>query len=128
MSLYVNHDYASPTSHVRRYSLRLDGFASVRAGASGGELLTKPFTFIGNSLSVNFATSAAGGLRFELQDAAGKPLPGYSLAECNELIGNELDRRVLWNKSDRLGTLAGQVVRLRCTLKDADLFAIQFVE
>lgn len=128
MSLYVNHDYASPTSHVRRYSLRLDGFASVRAGAGVGELLTKPFAFTGNSLSVNFATSAAGGLRFELQDAAGKPLPGYSLAECNELIGNELDRRVHWNKSDRLSTLAGQIVRLRCVLKDTDLFAIQFAE
>lgn len=128
MSLYVNHDYASPTSHVRRYSLRLDGFASVRAGASSGELLTKPFTFAGHSLSVNFATSAAGGLRFELQDAAGKPLPGYSLAECNELIGNELDRVVEWNKSPTLSPHVGKTVRLRCVLKDADLFAIQFVK
>lgn len=128
MSLYVNHDYASPTAHLRRYSLRLDGLASVRAGAAGGELLTKPFTFTGDALSVNFATSAGGGLRFELQDTAGKPLAGYSLADCSELIGNELDRRVVWKNSLSVAPLVGQAVRLRCVLKDADLFAIQFVK
>ena len=127
MSFYINHDYASPTAHLRRYSLRLDGFASVRSGAADGEMLTKPFTFSGNSLLVNFATSAGGGLRFELQDSAGKPLPGHSLSECRELIGNELDRVVEWNNSPTVTPLVGKTVRLRCVLKDADLFAIQFV-
>ncbi len=128
MSFYINHDYASPTAHLRRYSLRLDGFASIRAGAAGGELLTKPFTFSGDALMVNFATSAGGGLRFELQDADGKPLPGYSLSDCRELIGNELDRVVEWNKSPTVTPHVGKSVRLRCVLKDADLFAIQFVK
>ncbi|MEX0882893.1 MAG: hypothetical protein WDZ72_05405, partial [Cyclobacteriaceae bacterium] len=56
MSVYVNQDYAQPTAHLRRYSLRLDGFASLTAGYGGGELLTKPFIFEGNELSLNFAT------------------------------------------------------------------------
>lgn len=48
MSLYVNQDYAQPTAHLRRYSLRLDGFASARADAQPGEMLTRPFIFTGN--------------------------------------------------------------------------------
>lgn len=126
MSYYINHDYASPTAHLRRYSLRLDGFASVRAGAEGGELLTRPFTFSGDRLVLNFATSAGGGLRCELQDQSGQVLPGHSLAECQEIIGNELERVVQWNGSDSVTAHAGQVVRLRVVLSDADLFAIQF--
>ena len=126
MSLYVNQDYAQPTAHLRRYSLRLDGLASVRAEYAGGELLSKPLRFAGNRLSLNFATSAAGGIRVEIQDAQGKPLPGFALADSVEAIGNEIDRVVRWKKGSDLGTLAGQPVRLRFVMKDADLFALQF--
>jgi hypothetical protein len=126
LSIYVNQDYAQPTAHVRRYSLRLDGFASVRAGAKGGELLTRPFIFSGKQLAINFATSAGGGIRFELQDASGQPLPGFALADSREQIGNEIERVVSWNGGADLGAIAGQTVRLRCVLKDADLFALQF--
>ena len=48
------------TSDLRRFTLRLDGFASVYASMSGGELLTKPLRYQGKQLSLNFATSAAG--------------------------------------------------------------------
>ena len=126
LSLYVNQDYAQPTAHVRRYSLRLDGFASLRAGAAPGELITKPLVFEGNSLSINFSTSAAGGMRFELQDADGKQLPGFALADCQEQIGNEFDRRVTWTSGADLGSLAGKPVRLRVELKDGDLFSFKF--
>ena len=128
MSLYVNHDYAQPTAHLRRYSLRLDGFASLRTGAIEGELLTKPFVFNGSQLHINFATSAAGGLRFELQSAEGEPQPGFTLADCQEQIGNEIDRVVTWNNEASLAQLAGKPVRLRCVLKDADLFSLQFTD
>jgi len=126
MSFYVNHDYAQPTAHLRRYSLRLDGFASVRAGFKGGEFVTKPFVFSGRKLSINFATSAAGSLRFELQKADGRPWHGFALDACQEQIGNEIARLVTWKSNADLGTIAGQVVRLRCALRDADLFAIRF--
>ncbi len=127
MSFYVNHDYAQPTAHLRRYRLRLDGFASLRAGAAPGELISKPFVFAGDVLNVNFATSAAGSLRFEIQDENGRPFSGFGLDDCQELIGNEISRDVLWKDSrPAVAALAGQAVRLRCVLKDADLYAIQF--
>lgn len=126
MSFYVDQEYAQPTNHLRRYSLRLDGFAAVRAGAAGGELTTKPFTMDGRRLAVNFATSAAGGLRVELQDADGKPLPGYALDECREQIGNEIERMVTWKNGEELGALAGRPLRMRFVLSDCELFAFQF--
>lgn len=128
MSLYVNHDNAQPTAHLRRYSLRLDGFASIRAGAKAAELITKPFIFSGNELHINFATSAAGELRFELQSETGEPLDDFSLDDCQEQIGNEIDRKVSWKNVDSLKAISGKPIRLRCVLKDADLFAIQFVK
>lgn len=126
MSFYVNQDYAQPSAHLRRYSLRLDGLASVQAGAEAGELLTKPIQFDGNKLLINFATSAGGGIRFELQDLHGNPLPGFALADCQEQIGNEIERVVTWKGGADVSALAGQAVQLRCVLKDADLYSIQF--
>ena len=124
LSLYVQHDYAQDTAHVRRYSLRLDGFASVRAGFEGGQLVTKPLRFSGERLLVNFATSAAGEVRFELQTPDGAALPGYTLEECTPLIGNDLEREVRWPGD--LASLAGSSVRLRIVMKDADLFSLRF--
>lgn len=126
MSFYVNQNYGQPTAHLRRYSLRLDGFASVSSPYTGGEMVTKPFTFRGKELSLNFATSAAGGIRVEVQDAAGKPVPGYSQGEAVETIGNEVDRVVRWQKGSDVSGLAGKPVRLRFVMKDARLFALQF--
>ena len=126
MSLYVNQNYAQPTSHIRRYSLRLDGFSSVQAPYEGGELITKPFTFAGRQLLVNFATSAAGAVRVEIQDPGGQPIPGYTLADARELIGNEIERAVAWSAGEEVGRLAGKPIRLRFVMKDADLYAFQF--
>ncbi len=125
MSLYVNQNYGQPTSHLRRYSLRLDGFASVHADYDGGEMVTKPLTFRGSKLLLNFATSAAGGVKVEVQRPDGTPIPGFALADCHELIGNEVERAVGFAGGD-LDGLAGQPVRLRFVMKDADLFSLRF--
>ncbi len=126
MSFYVNHDNAQPTVHIRRYSLRLDGFASVRTGAATGEVLTKPLIFSGDRLLINFATSAGGSVRCELQTLEGQPLAGFTLADCREQIGNEIDRIVTWNSGSDISKLVGQPVRLRFVMTDADLYAFQF--
>ena len=128
MSVYVNQNYAQPTAHLRRYAMRIDGFGSIRADYDGGELLTKPLIFSGGKLLMNFSTSAAGGIRVELQDAAGKVIPGFSLFECREVIGNEIEREVSWDSDADLSRLAGKKVRLRMMMKDVDLYALRFGE
>lgn len=128
MSLYVNQDYAQPTAHLQRYSLRLDGFASVQAPYAGGELLTKPLKFSGDRLELNFATSAAGSIRVEIQDAAGEPVRGFAAGDCVEIVGNEIARVIRWKNGADVSSLAGKTVRLRFVMKDADLYALRFAK
>jgi len=126
MSIYVHKNYAQPTANLHRYTLRLDGFVSVNAPYAGGELVTKPFTYKGKKLYLNFSTSAAGQIGVEIQDASGQPIPGFSLADCRILIGDEIDRAVSWKNGEDVSRLQGRPIRLRFVMKDADLYAVQF--
>ena len=125
MSLYVNQNYSQPSAHLRRYAFRLDGIACLTAPFSGGTWTSKPFSFTGRNLSINFATSAAGSIKIELQDMKGTPLEGFKLEDAPELIGNEIDRQVLW-RSDRELPQSSQPVRLHMQMKDAELYSLLF--
>jgi hypothetical protein len=126
MSVYVNQDYAQPTAHLRRYSLRLDGFVSVYGNWDGGELLTKPFIFEGDRLFINFSTSAAGGVRVEITDTDGNAIDGFTQHDCQEIIGNEIEKKVVWNSNKSLDTLSGKPVRIRFLLSDAHIYSFRF--
>ena len=129
LSLYAGESYwTAPGSALRRYTLRLDGFVSVEAPMSGGELLTKPIRFKGRQLALNFSTSAAGSVRVEIQDLEGRPLPGFALADCPPVFGDTIDRAVIWKNGADVGTLTGKPVRLRFVLQDAEVYAYQFKE
>ena len=127
MSVYVNHNYAQTSAHLRRYVMRVDGFASVNAPYQGGSMMTKALNFKGNKLLLNFATSAAGSIKIEIQDQEGKPIPGYTLKDCKELVGNFIERKVSWKGGMDVSSLEGREVRLCFEMKDADLYAVQFV-
>ncbi len=126
MSLYVNQNYAQPTSHIHRYTLRIDGFTSVRAPYKGGEMITRPFRFSGDTLLLNFATSAAGFIKVEIQDQQGAAVAGFELENAAELIGNEIEKKVTWKGNPGLEQLQDKTVRLRFVMKDADLYSLRF--
>lgn len=127
LSFYATESYwTGKSSELRRYTLRLDGFVSIHAPMTGGELITKAFTFTGKKLTMNFASSVAGGIRIEIQDANGKPVPGFTLADSEEHFGDSIERTVVWKSGSGVSSLAGKTVRLRFVLKDADLYAIKF--
>ena len=129
ISIYVSEDSMQDhAARFRRHTLRIDGFVSVQSPLAGGEMVTKPLVFRGRRLAVNFSTSAAGGIRVEIQDASGRPLPGFALADCPEIFGDDLQRAVAWRQGPDVSTLAGKPVRLRFALRDADLYALQFTE
>lgn len=128
LSLYVKHNAGYPTIHVRRYTMRLDGFVSVYGPYSGGEMVTKVLTFSGSRLLLNYSTSAAGGLRVEIQAPDGKPIRGFALSDCPEIIGDRIDHPVAWKAGADVGRLAGKPVRLRFVLRDADLYSLRFSE
>jgi len=114
------------SSELRRYTLRLDGFVSVYAPMKGGEIITKPFTFTGKNLFLNFSSSAAGDIRIEIQDAKGRPLPGFSLEDCPPIFGDAIERQIPWKNGVDLSKLEGKTIRLRFVLKDADLYSLRF--
>lgn len=126
MSLYKQAHYAQPTCHLLRFTLRTDGFASVNAPYQGGEMTTRPLTFTGGNLVINFSTGAAGGVRVEVQEPDGKPVPGHALADATEIIGDEIERVVSWKQGAGLKRFEGKPVRLRFAMKDADLYSLRF--
>lgn len=114
------------TTPFRRFTLRLDGFASAHAGADPGELISKPLVFTGGVLALNYATSAGGSVRLEIQDAQGAPVPEFALQDHDPLVGDAIDQAASWKKNRNLAALAGRTIRLRFVLREADVFAIQF--
>lgn len=127
LSIFTNEDYyKGKDTRFRRYSWRLDGFASLHASADGGEVITKPIVFEGQQLRLNYSTAVAGHIRVEIQNADGEPIEGFALDDMDPMYGNQLDDTIEWRGGSDLSKLAGQAVRLRCELKDADVFSIRF--
>lgn len=104
----------------------MDGFVSIQAGYQEGELITHPLKFDGKELLINYSTSAGGRILVEILDEGGNPIPGYSLNECIEIYGDEIEGVVHWKNGSDVSKLSGQVLRLRFVLKDADLYALRF--
>jgi hypothetical protein len=65
-------------------------------------------------------------MRVEIQDEAGTPIERFSLADCPELFGDTIARRVMWKGDADLSELSGKPVRLLFDLKDADVYSFQF--
>ena len=128
LSIYATEGlWRGDSTNLRRYTMRLDGFVSVQAPLSGGELVTKPLIFEGRELVLNFSASAAGSIRVELlRDQMDMPIEGFSLEDCIEVLGDDLDRVVRWSGGNDLSKLSGVPLRLRFILKDADLYSLRF--
>lgn len=126
MTMYGMENAHLPTQRIRRYTLRTDGFVSVNGGFKGGEFTTRPLIFSGSSLELNYATSAVGSLKVEIQNADGHAIPGFGLDDFPEKFGDEIDGKVSWNGGGDVSSLAGKPVRLRFLLKDADIYAFKF--
>jgi hypothetical protein len=127
MSVYVLRDYAQPSVHLSRYAWRLDGLASINASATTGEMITKPFTFTGKELEINYSTSAAGSIRIEVQNENGTPVTGFTLDDSDKITGDQIAKIVSWRNNKNMTTLQSpKKIRLRFVMKDADLYSIKF--
>jgi hypothetical protein len=112
---------------ISRLVIRKDGFVSAQASYAGGQFLTPLLTFAGDELVLNIDTSAAGQLQVEILDEENKPIPGYTLEDCDQIYtANEINRAVQWNGKSSVGALSGKPIRLRFVMRDADLYAFQF--
>jgi hypothetical protein len=55
-----------------------------------------------------------------------RDIDGYSMTSSDDIFGDEIERVVTWNGSDDLSELAGQTIRLKSNMKQADLYSLQF--
>ena len=107
---------------------RLDGFVSADVDHKGGWLDTPPVIFKGRHLRLNIDTGSMGTAFVELRDADGKPIPGFTLADCEEIGGNFIDQRVYWKGNPDVSSLAGRPLRIHFKLTRAKLYAFQFAQ
>lgn len=122
LSIYSAENYRMKNASFRRYTLRLDGFYSWFGPYAGATVLTKPITVTGETLSINFASSCAGGIKITLCSTEGEPLEGF---ESKTLFGDSTDRCVHFTND--LKTLVGKKVQLKIFLKDCHLYSFAFI-
>ena len=122
LSFLASENYRTNYINYRRYTIRLDGFYSWYAKYKGGEILTKPFTFNGSELELNFETGAMGTLIVTVCDEDGNEIEGYKTCE---MFGDTVGRPAVFQKD--LSALEGKPVRLKFYLKDCDLYSFKFI-
>lgn len=120
---YVEERYMWDDCAIVRYSIPKYRFGSIYANSDGGRMLTKPFTFEGTGLFINYATSAAGHISVAVLDENEKDIPGFGFEACGEIYGNELQKEVLWDGKS-LDELKGKIIKLSIKLNDAHLYAL----
>ncbi|MCX6624338.1 MAG: hypothetical protein NTY38_25405 [Acidobacteria bacterium] len=106
-------------------SLREDGYMAVEAGTEG-EFWTQPASFTGSRLLLNCWGLLGSRVRVEFTDRFGKPLPGFSLAECDGLAGEHLWSPVSWLGKSDVSALSGQPLRVHFHLNRVRLHGFQF--
>lgn len=85
-----------------------------------------PIVFQGRTLRLNIDTGSFGTAVVELQDPDGKPIPGFTLDDGEEIGGNLIDQAVYWKGSPDVARVAGRPVRVDIRLKRARLYTFQF--
>ena len=111
--------YFQDLNCVALAKVRLDGFVSLDADKKG-TMLTTPFVLDGG-VFVN-ANADGGELRAELVDVEDmRPLPGFSLADCDPVNGDDLARELTWG--GRSASPSPRPVRLRFEMTHARLYA-----
>ncbi len=117
--LFEGKFYHEP-SVLYRYVFRLDGFVSYQGTLAPQTVTTKPLTFAGSRLFINFATSAAGSVTVNILDENDSPLQGFTA----RLIGDNTDREVVFEGD--LSQLAGRTVKLQFVLSDSQIYSFKF--
>jgi hypothetical protein len=126
MSIYVERHYGLSSAFLERLTLRTDGLASVHSGYADSEVVTKPFTFQGDELELNYSTSAAGHVLVQIENTSGQPITRFAASDCTPLIGDAISQIVHW-QGGKLSAIENQPVRLHLFMSDADVYSLRFL-
>ena len=122
--------------------LRLDRFIGQMAGEQTGYLLTRQFRLEGTGLELNCSALPipyqhdSDGIRvaileepdFQTRETSWeKAVPGFGLAECDNIVTDALKHRVSWKGNSDLSSLKGRPIYLRFQMKKAALYSFRIV-
>ncbi len=127
---FTHGDYATTENlalgSVMRGVMRLDGFVSADAGPEGGEFTTPEISFSGRHLDLNVDVADGGYLKVELLHPNGALIDGFSMLDCDPIVGDHIAGRVSWNGQSNLSSIMGETIIMRFQMADAKLYAFQF--
>jgi hypothetical protein len=118
----ANHDDDERLGNISLAKLRLDGFVSVNADATGGSLVTKPLQCNGGELVIN-AEARGGAVSVAVLDKSGTQKDGFEMVNCAIFDGDSVRHRVSWRGSLSLDALSGTNIRLKFYLRSAKLYS-----
>jgi len=118
LSFYCRAMGGGAATELFRYEIRLDGFAEKRAEGRGS-LVTKPFTFDGSELEINFAASENGYIKLTLLAE-----DGTAIHSC-ELRGDDVAHTVGFADGS-VADFAGKNVVLEAEMSDASFYSFKF--
>jgi len=104
-------------------TLRLDGFAAMKASAEEGELLTRKLLSSGGELRVN-CECPKGALRVEALDASGNAIKGCELENSLPFAGDSTDFLMRWREREELPREGGPI-QLRFHLREGSLYSFR---
>jgi hypothetical protein len=118
---------ASPTARrvISRAVQRRDRLISITAGESGGQFETYPLSLKGNTLLINADVRSGGEVRVALLNMDGHEIPGYTAGDCHPLTENCEQCAVTWSENARLNESAKHPLRVRFSLRNADVFGFR---
>lgn len=103
-------------------TLRRDGFVSMDAGDTTGELLTRPVKFSGKHLFIN-VDCPAGLLQVEAVGRDGNAIAPFTKDKCRPLCLDRTLQRVEWEGAEDLSALAGAPVQFKFHLTNGRLYS-----
>ena len=118
LSLYMK-EKGERYTELYRYSLRIDGFASAEGDMETTAFVTKPFSFRGDELLVNYSTKDGGWIEAVITDEYGNSY------RSKPLTGDKLDGAAAFGD----GVLAGlnsKTITVTFELTNASLYSFKF--
>ena len=90
-----------------------------------GEFTTQNAPVAGTHLQINARTSRAGSVEAELR-LRGKPIEGYTFADCVPFHGDEVWTDFHWKGKSDLSELRGKAISVAYRLNSAKIFAFRY--
>lgn len=103
-----------------------DRFVGLATDHRGGKFTTPPLSHAGRALELNIQCTGLGETFVEIQDGGGKPIPGFTRADCDPVDLNQLRHTVSWRGNSDVSKLAGKPIRLAFSMRASKLYTFRF--